>query len=228
MSEAKKVTNVMTAAQARRERGREEMRAQILEAALGIVTEEGVAALSMRGVARAIGYSPASLYEYFASKEELCKALFFEGTSGLSQRMDEEMAALPPDSSTSERLRLLGLAYREHALANADIYLLAFNSASAGFTPDRHDLQTGMRAFGILVDAIASGVERGELMQVDPGSIATAAWSIVHGFVMLELNHMISPDPALCGVGQTPHDIVDLMYADALMILSLGMLRRPD
>ncbi len=217
-----------TAAQVRRERGREEMRAQILDAALAIVTKEGVAALSMRGVARAIGYSPASLYEYFPSKELLCKGLFFEGTSGLSERMAEAMVALPDDTSTSDRLRLLGMAYRQHALSHPDIYLLAFNSASSGFTPDRDDVQSGMRAFGILVDAIRNGVERGELIQIDPVSISNAAWAIVHGFVMLELNHMISPDPELCGVDQTPQDLVDIMFEDAMHVLTLGMLRRPD
>lgn len=222
------MTGVKSAAQARRERGREEMRARILVAALGIVTDDGVAALSMRGVARAIGYSPAALYEYFASKEALCKALFFEGTSGLSERMGEAMADLPADALASDRLRLLGNAYRDHALAHPDIYMLAFSSASAGFTPSRQDVESGMSAFGFLIDAMRTGVERGELMPIDPGSLSNAAWSTVHGFVMLELNHMISPSLEQCGVGETPQDVVNRMFDDVMHILSLGMLRRHD
>lgn len=222
------MTTMKTAAQARRDRGREEMRAQILDAALRIVTDDGVAALSMRGVARAIGYSPASLYEYFASKEELCKGLFFEGTSGLSRRMEEAMTSLPPDAPIVDRLGLLGSAYRQHALSHPDIYLLAFSSVSSGYTPSRQDVESGMSAFGFLIDAMRAGVDQGELMAADPGSLAIAAWSSVHGFVMLELNHMISPSEEECSNGLTPQDVVDRLFDDNMRILAMGMLRRSD
>ncbi len=51
----------------------------ILDAALEIVIQNGPAALSMRSLAERIDYSPAGLYEYFSSKEEIISAVCDEG-----------------------------------------------------------------------------------------------------------------------------------------------------
>ncbi len=54
-----------TGAKGRRERYSDEMRADILRAAREIIAAEGAGALSIRGIARRIGYSAPALYEYF-------------------------------------------------------------------------------------------------------------------------------------------------------------------
>ena len=65
--------------QARRERNREEMRRAILDAARAVMREQGVAALSLREVARRVKLQAPSLYAYFPSKMALYDALFLEG-----------------------------------------------------------------------------------------------------------------------------------------------------
>lgn len=217
-------TRGRTAAQERRERGRAEMRAQILDAAREIVQAEGIGALSMRGVARAIGYAPASLYEYFASREEICKALFFEGASGLGARMQEVLAALPVDAQPEDALRVMGHAYRGHALANAELFRFVFGNPLAELSDDDDVVGGGSDAFAILVEAASRGVESGALIATDPGAIAIAAWSIVHGFVMLEINGMLG-GPAHCAPDGTPID-ADALFDASLAMLCYGFVRR--
>ena len=119
----------MTGAAARRERGRREMREQILDAARRIVREEGIESLSMRAVARAIGYSPAALYEYFPAKEDVIDALYFEGAEGLDGRMRDAMAALPPEASATATFTYLGRAYRAYAHDQPELYRLVLGTA---------------------------------------------------------------------------------------------------
>jgi hypothetical protein len=52
---------------------KDETRANILEASLDIVKEEGWAALSMRKIADKIEYTAPIIYEYFENKEAILK-----------------------------------------------------------------------------------------------------------------------------------------------------------
>jgi AcrR family transcriptional regulator len=57
------------------ERRRKAQESRILEAALELVGESGIDALSIKGIAERADYSPAALYRYFESKDELIAAL---------------------------------------------------------------------------------------------------------------------------------------------------------
>lgn len=63
-----------TAAETRRER-KERTRQAILDAALDMVAEEGLAALSLRRLTRAVGIVPTAFYRHFSSVDELGLAL---------------------------------------------------------------------------------------------------------------------------------------------------------
>ena len=63
----------------RRTRRHEETRSQILDLAVAIMTEDGVAGLSMASLARALSIQPPSLYKYFPSRMAVYDALFRQG-----------------------------------------------------------------------------------------------------------------------------------------------------
>ena len=115
----------------------------------------------MRAIAREIGYSPAALYEYFPAKEDLVCALYFEGAGGLAGRMRAALAGLPPEAPAEQRMWALGHAYRAYALAQPELYRLAFGSGMAGFTPGEAEMASGTEAFDLLVEAARFGVEDG-------------------------------------------------------------------
>jgi AcrR family transcriptional regulator len=71
----------------RRRARHEASRQEILAAAWATVRAEGLTALTMRGLARAVGMEPQSLYTYFRSKHDVYDALFAEGNQELLRRL---------------------------------------------------------------------------------------------------------------------------------------------
>jgi AcrR family transcriptional regulator len=63
----------------RQERGREAVRRSILDAARELFVSEGYGNVSIRKIAERIEYSPAALYGYFPSKDDIFFALAEEG-----------------------------------------------------------------------------------------------------------------------------------------------------
>ena len=219
----------MTGAAARRERGRQEMREQILGAARRIVQEQGIEALTMRAVAAAIGYSAAALYEYFPAKEGIYDALYFEGAEGLSGRLRDVMAALPPEAATTETFARLGRAYRAYAHERPELYRLVLGTAPKV----RPGPPPGQEAdgFNVLVEAARRAVERGDFAPLPPPVIAAAAWAAVHGFVSLELAGLITGGP---GPGAAPPSADagraarDAMFGALIRMTLFGFMVRPD
>lgn len=174
---------------ARKPRQRRQQRTQqaILDAALRIISEKGVNQLSMRAIAEQIDYSPAGLYEYFGSKEEIVGLVCHEGHLRLRKHLLQVDAALPPP----EHLQALGLAYIEFALANPDHYLLMFttppNDSSHG------GMQSDSSSFPVLLDSIRRGIEAGvfkERREYGLSEMAYSAWALVHGIAMLRLTFL--------------------------------------
>jgi len=85
----------------RHERDREAVRRSILDAARDLFVSEGYRNVSIRKVAEKIEYSPAALYSYFPSKDDIFYALAEEGFRLLYARddvaaLDAELARLAP------------------------------------------------------------------------------------------------------------------------------------
>lgn len=227
----------LTGAAARRERGRREMRAAILAAARQIVTEQGTAALQMRTVASAIGYSVAALYEYFPSKKAILAGLYFEGTEGLAGKMRAALTSLPASAPASDRLGALGRAYRAFAHEQTEVFRILCGGAGtlqeqdeSGLTSTAGDEAAAKddEAFRMLLDVARDGVERGEFAQVEPMTIAMAAWSSVHGYVMLELDHLSRDMPTLVGQDVQTHPFPhgDGLFDRVMAIFMDGLRRR--
>src|SRR5947209_9977343 len=68
----------------RRQRRRQETIEEVLDIAVEIMTEQGVAGLSLGEVARRMGIRPPSLYVYFPSKDAMYDALFARAAREIS------------------------------------------------------------------------------------------------------------------------------------------------
>src|ERR1043166_3407508 len=85
----------------RQERDRESVRRGILDAARELFVAEGFRNVSIRKIAERIEYSPAAIYGYFPSKDDIFYALAEEGFTLLHSgdgvhTLDAELDRLPP------------------------------------------------------------------------------------------------------------------------------------
>ena len=81
----------------RRHRRRQETISEVLDVALQVMAEQGVAGLSLGEVARRMGIRPPSLYVYFDSKNALYDAIFARGWAALGTVMEPILDGVDSD-----------------------------------------------------------------------------------------------------------------------------------
>jgi len=160
------------------------LRRALLDEALVVIGERGVAELSLRELSARLGVSHAAPYHHFADKAALLHALAHEGMA----EMDDVIASAVEESGADPLDRLLALAtsYVMFAVEHRDYYL-AFTS---------HDME-GLQANGSgpeegggavwrrLMSVVLECQRAGELPPGDPLVIAVELWSLVHGLAGL-------------------------------------------
>jgi AcrR family transcriptional regulator len=167
-----------------RKRRQQKTRRLILDTARSIVSEKGAEALSMRLLAERIEYSPSGIYEYFDSKEEILLMLNQEGHLQLREALDRVDKNLSPIDNLCE----IGLAYIHFGLENPELYQVMFSNTPQ--ISSYADIDVPETSFPILLQAIQRGLASGEF-QARQGfglyEMAYAAWTLVHGMVMLRI-----------------------------------------
>ena len=154
---------------------------EILDAAWAVMTREGVAALSVREVARAVGIRQQSLTYYFATKQALLDALFADGFADLHARFDQ----LPPATDPVEGVVEVARAFVDHLVARPAAYHLMFQGTVPGFTPSLDSHAVALTVLQELIARLtAAGVTR-------PGDHALVR-SVMSGIVA----EQIANDPA--------------------------------
>lgn len=153
-----------------------DLRRALVEAALNIVEREGLAALSLRAVAREAGVSPAAPYHHFKDKQELMDAVGAEGFDRLSEVMLREKAKAPNPLAA---LTALGVAYVCFARKHPDLYTLMWDcSRGEAGTPEP---DSEKRAYRILEETIIEAGIASPEDQVRLKLAAISAWSSAHG-----------------------------------------------
>ncbi|MFN8441960.1 MAG: TetR/AcrR family transcriptional regulator [Caldilineaceae bacterium] len=176
-----------------RERRYQRTQQAILDAALALIREKGVDGLSIRAIADRIDYSPAGLYEYYGSKEEIIEALCMQGL----ERFGRYLASVEPSLSAEKYMEALGLAYIDFAVKNADFFLLMFTLAPMQYsqyinntTSSAEENLNQDHAFMTLVHGVERCVAEG-IFQLKPNfgvlEMARTFWSMSHGIAMLQL-----------------------------------------
>jgi AcrR family transcriptional regulator len=166
----------------RRERHRAEQRQGILRAAREIAAESGWPALTVRGIAERIEYSPPVIYEHFAGKAEVLAELRRAGFAELA-----DAAALAMATTGDPRRRLLAAvdAYWDFASANPDVYLLMHDLTGAGAGASPWPAESGR------LTEIAGRLVRDAAPRLGADQRAEAImvlWGTIHGLAMLGLS----------------------------------------
>lgn len=122
----------------RRQRRRLETIEEVLDNAVRIMAEEGVAGLSLGEIARRMGIRPPSLYVYFPSKHAVYDALFARGWLLLLESMTTYDEAQP---AVEDDLAAILLRYGDHfvrwSVENFAYAQLLFWRPVPGFRPSQ-------------------------------------------------------------------------------------------
>lgn len=116
-----------------RTRRHEATRREILDAAWVQAEEQGIAGLSLRDLAAAVGMRAPSLYTYFPSKDAIYDAMFAEGYEALTRHFQGFM-----ESDDRDRLEALTATAEEFIAfcqASPARYQLMFTRAVPGWEP---------------------------------------------------------------------------------------------
>ncbi|MEO8336302.1 MAG: TetR/AcrR family transcriptional regulator [bacterium] len=189
-----------------------DLRAALIQGALDLLRDEGPAALTLRGVARAAGVSQAAPYRHFADRRALVAAVAEEGFRMLQTAMLEGV------QKAEGRLgfKQIAIAYVQFGHEHPAEYRIMFGPEVA-----RHDELPDLReTSSAVLGFVQTGIERlqadGLIGAGDPAAMAATTWSMLHGLVMLSL------DGQTAGVGLTLDQLVD----ETTRIIMFGLAAR--
>lgn len=155
-----------------------DLKAAILSQAATLVAERGADGISLRELARVAGVSHAAPAHHFTDRRGLFTALATEGFELLAAALAEAR----PKFIDAAR------AYVRFALDHPGHYEVMWNRSlydgtdSALVVAEAASAEELSRGVGTLADPKA---------KADPEGAALAAWSLVHGFSLLQLNGAI-------------------------------------
>ena len=126
----------------RRHLRHEASRREILDTAWVMVRADGLASLSLRALARAVGVEPQSLYTYFASKNAVYDAMFGRAATEFADLMISTPASADPGAVLTE------IAHRFVQFCTSDVarYQLLFQRVIPGFEPTSEAFEPALRA----------------------------------------------------------------------------------
>ena len=106
---------------------REQLRTLIIDAARELFVARGVEAVTMREIAKRIGYSATSIYLHFADKEAVLSAICDTDFLALATSLKAILQIADP----VERMHALGRGYAAFALTHPNHYRLMFMTEHA-------------------------------------------------------------------------------------------------
>ena len=129
----------------RRHLRHEQTRQEILRTAWQIARQDGLTALSLRALARAVGMEAQSLYTYFGSKHAVYDAMFAEGNRELLDRLAGEAWPAQPRAA----LRQLGRTFVAFSVEDQARHQLLFQNSIPDFAPSPDSYAIALEVFDL-------------------------------------------------------------------------------
>ena len=168
---------------------RQQFRTLIISAARELFVSRGVEAVTMREIAKRIGYSATSIYLHFADKDAVIRAICDTDFLDLATSLKDDIQISDP----VERMEALGHGYAKFALSHPNHYRLMFMAARIPYNPAELSLQKHtaeqdayFQLKTVVSEVYAAGRFKAEYQDMD--LIAQTFWAGIHGVCSLEIN----------------------------------------
>jgi AcrR family transcriptional regulator len=157
------------------------MRARVLQAAVQMLTSDGVAEFTTRRLASQAGTSAPAVYELFGDKAGVVREVFFEGFRALGRRLEAMPPSGDPRSDLTGVIRVLRVFVRE----NPVLAELMFSRPFADFDPGPAERQAGDTVREFIVATVRRCIEAGALAG-DATDIAHVLLALAQGLARQE------------------------------------------
>ena len=196
----------------RKEREQKAMQKAIVDAARELFLTKGYENTSIRKIANEIDYSPAAIYRYFQSKDDILFTIHTEAFNVFRDHLRDTFSIKDP----LDRLQAMGRVYLDFAIKNPELYDLMFIlRAPMESHKSTESWDAGMKAYNCLDETVGECIEQGHFKEIDKVSTTLAIWSMVHGIASLLIRdrlHMY-PEEHLQEIMQTALDNMVIKYS---------------
>jgi AcrR family transcriptional regulator len=164
---------------------------EILDLAIEVMAEDGVAALSLAEVARRMGMRPPSLYQYFPSKLAVYDALFERGACQTLAILESYRSRIAEDPL--EGLAAAQAAWNEWVMANPVLAQLLYWRPVPGFEPSPKAYQPALQLQDLGWAALQAAVDAGQLAPAAASEEGGALYTILMAGV---ISQQLANEPA--------------------------------
>lgn len=154
------------------------LRDRVLAASVKLIESEGLAALSLREVARRAGVSHQAPYHHFGDRESILAALVIHGFGALIGRLDLAIAAA---KTLEDKVAAVGETYVAFALDRPAHFQVMFRPELVDMGRFPEAAAAGRKAFGKAAAVFAG-------LPGDPKVMSALLWSTAHGLASLMLD----------------------------------------
>lgn len=157
----------------------------ILRVSREIMRAEGVAALNLHEVARRVGMSTPSLYNYFASKMAIYEAIFQRGMRAYRKSVERIRA----EHAASSQGRMAAMNnFLSFAQENPELFHLLFERPVPGFEPSRAGLDEIDKLIAISDEIVDEQVAAGEIHpDISPDQARDLFVAVMHGITAMHM-----------------------------------------
>lgn len=166
---------------------------EILDQALQIISEKGIASLTMDKLVTHVNYSKGTIYKHFSSKEDVLAGLC---NRNMRSVMELFIRATDIDGSAREKMTAIGFAYMLSVLLSPQHFTLVMNAKTELFESasikrqEEHEEIDG-KLLNVICEIIQGAVANNELVLKhcdDVQKISFSLWSMAFGTISLLLN----------------------------------------
>lgn len=158
-----------------------ELRERVLQVAVEMLTNEGVAGFTTRKVAEEADTSPPAVYELFGDKAGLVREVFFEGFRILQRQLQQLDASDDPRADLASVIFVL----RAFARQNPALADLMFSRPFADFDPGSEERRAGTTVREFIVGRVHRCIDTG-IIEGDATDIAHVLLAVAQGLALQE------------------------------------------
>ena len=154
----------------------------ILEGALKVFKKYGIEKTTMDEIAIESGFGKATLYYYFASKDEVFIAIMEDGWKGLWEGIENLII-----KELSPRKKFMSIIKKMANIvsSNKNLYGFLFTAPNHIHDESKQVWKTYQeRLYAILKSIIEEGIKKKEFINLDPGMLMKAIGGLFHGLLI--------------------------------------------